>query len=113
MVMDVKSAFRFGDCRRRIYVELPHKDLKHGHVDFVGRLQKAMYGTRVAPQIWATDVQKVMDGLGFVISIFQPSVYYHPSTGRLVVVHVDDFLCSGEDREEEVKYLGLTIRVDI
>ena len=101
---------------------------------FVGLLQKAMYGTRDAPQIWAKEVQKVMEELGFVFSMFQPSVYYHPSKDLIVVVHVDDFLCSGEmkelewlydnlaqkfelkkslimkDSEQEVKYLGRTMR---
>ena len=134
MVMDVKCAFLYGDCRRRIYIELPRQDPKHGAGDLVGRLQKAMYGTRDAPQIWAKEVQKAMEGLGFVISVLQPSVYHHPSKDLLVVVHVDDFLCSGgvkdlewlfdnlsqkfelkrsmimKDREEEVKYLGRTIR---
>ena len=98
VVMDVKSAFLYGDCRRRIYIELPRQDSKHGDAEFVGRLQKAKYGTQDAPQIWAKDVQKVMEGLGIVVSMFQPSVYYHPSKDLLVVVHVDDFLCSGDGR---------------
>ena len=133
MVMDVKCAFLYCVCRRRIYIELPRQDPKHGAADLVGLLQKAMYGTRDAPQIWAKEVQKVMEELGFVISMFQPSVYYHPSKDLIVVVHVDDFLCSGEmkelewlydnlaqkfelkkslimkDSEQEVKYLGRTI----
>ena len=78
--------------------------------------------------------RKVMEGFGFIISMFQPSVFRHPSKDLLVAVHVDDFLCSGEvkdlewlfdnlvqkfelkrsmitkDREEEIKYLGQTIR---
>ena len=110
------------------------QDPKHGAADLVGLLQKAMYGTRDAPQIWAKEVQKVMEELGFVISMFQPSVYCHPSKDLIVVVHLDDFLCSGElkelewlydnlaqkfelkkslimkDSEQEVKYLGRTIR---
>ena len=65
MVMDVKCAFLHGVCRRRIYIELPRQDPKHGAADLVGLLQKAMYGTRDAPQIWAKEVQKVMEGLGF------------------------------------------------
>ena len=75
-----------------------------------------------------------MEGVGFVISMFQPSAYYHPSKDLIVVVHVEDFLCSGvmkelewlydnlaqkfelkksltmKDSEQEVKYLGRTIR---
>ena len=131
MVMDVKCAFLYGVCRRRVYIELPRQDPKHGVADLVGLLQKAMYGTRDAPQIWAKEVQKDMEGLGFVISMFQLSENYHPSKDLIVVVPVDDFLCSGEmkelewlydnlfelkkslimkDSEQEVKYLGRTIK---
>ena len=45
----MKSAFLYGDCRRRIDIELLHQDPKHGDAEFVRRLQKAMYGTRDAP----------------------------------------------------------------
>ena len=63
MVMEVKCAFLCGGCRRRIYIELPRQDPKHGTADLAGLLQKSMYGTRDAPQIWAKEVQKVMEGL--------------------------------------------------
>ena len=115
MVMDVKCAFLYSVCRRRIYIELLRQDPKHGAADLVGLLQKAMYGTRDAPQIWAKEVQKVMEGVGFVISMFQPSVYYHPSKdhrccarGRLLVLRRDEGIgvalrqLGAEVRTEEV-----------
>ena len=71
-----------------------------------------MYGTRDAPQIWAKEVQKVMEGLGFAISMFQPSVY-HPSKDLNVVVHVDDFLCSGEMKELEWLYDNLAQKFEL
>ena len=43
-----------------------------GDAVFVGRFQKARYGIQDA-------VQNVMEGFGFVVSMFQPSVCYHPS----------------------------------
>ena len=113
MVMDVKSAFLYGDCRRRIYIELPRQDPKHGDAEFVGRLQKAVYGSRDAPQIWAKEVQKVMEGLGFVISMFQPSVYRHPSKDLLVVVPVDDFLCSREVKDLEWLFDNLAQKFEL
>ena len=133
VVMDMLCAFLYGVCRRRIYIDLPRQDPKHGASDLVCLLRKSMYGTRDAPLIWAKEVQKVMEEWGFVISKFQPSVYYHPSKDLIVVVRVDDFLCSGEmkklewlhdnlaqkfelkkslimkDSEQEVKYLSRTI----
>ena len=43
-----------------------------GDAVFAGRFLKARYGIRDA-------VQKVMEGFGFVVCMFQPSVCYHPS----------------------------------
>ena len=58
MVMDVKCACLHGVCRCRIFIDLPRQENKHGAADLVGLLQKAMYGTLDAPQIWAKEVQK-------------------------------------------------------
>ena len=48
------------------------QDPKVGDAVFVGRFQKARYGIPDAGQ-------KVMEGFGFVVRMFQPSVCYHPS----------------------------------
>ena len=42
-----------------------------------------------------------METLGFVTGVLQASVYHHPSKDLIVVVRVDDFLCSGEMKELE------------
>ena len=53
-----------------------------------------MYGTRDAPQIWQEEVGKVMRDLGFELSILHSSVFHHRIRNVIVVIHVDDFLCS-------------------
>ena len=65
MVMDVKCAFLYGEIRRNVYIELPHTDPRYGDGTVVGKLKKAMYGTRDAPQIWAQVVQEAMEELGY------------------------------------------------
>ena len=65
----MKSVSLYGDCLRHIFIELPCMDPKLGDAMFAGRFQKAMYGIRDTPQIWAKEVQKVMGGLGFDVSI--------------------------------------------
>merc|ERR1711946_14364 len=92
MVMDVKCAFLYGNIRRNVYIELPHTDPRYGDGTVVGKLRKAMYGSRDAPQIWAQVVQAAMEDMGYKQSVFQPAVYYHPVKDVVVVVHVDDFL---------------------
>ena len=59
-------------------------------------LNRALYGTRDAPQLWGEEVKRKMIAMGFISSTLQPSVYYHKEKDIMVVVHVDDFLASGE-----------------
>ena len=93
MILDVKSAFLYAKTKRRVYIELPARDKQAGGAK-VGLLNKALYGTRDAPQLWAEEVQKVLSELGYVTSRLQPSVYYNQSLDSIIVVHVDDFMIS-------------------
>ena len=112
MLLDVKCAFLYGVMSRRVYIELPRQDPRYGS-GAVGLLQKAMYGTQDAPQIWQNEVRNSMEELGLRVSAFQPSLYYHPERGILVTVHVDDFLCSGRVEDLEWLYDGLRRKYDL
>ena len=90
MVMDVKCAFLYGEIQRSVSFELPHPDPQYGDGTLVGKLKKAMYGRRDAPQIWAEVVRSTLDRLGYKQSVFQPAVYYNLEKDVIVVVHVDD-----------------------
>ena len=72
MAVDVKRAFLYGDIEDNIYIyiyiELPDED-PCKNKGMVGKLLKAMYGTRGAPQVWQRMVDKVMVKLGFKASI--------------------------------------------
>ena len=67
----------------------------------MGRLMKALYGTRDAPQLWAAELKKVMAGLGFTPSLLHPGIFQHNVRGVLVVAHVDDLLMAGPEIELE------------
>ena len=95
MTLDVKSAFLYGAARRTIYIELPSADSQSGGMK-VGILRKALYGTRDAPQIWQHEIRRVLKKVGFRQSVSQPSVYVHDRRDIYLVVHVDDFLISGD-----------------
>ena len=62
VVVDVLGAFLYGKMRTAIYIELPTQDERYGGKNLVGKgkLVKAMYGTRDAPQIWGDLVQETM-----------------------------------------------------
>ena len=98
MILDIKRAFLYGDIEEEIHIELPNEDPMKDR-GYVGRLLKAMYGTRAAPQVWQNTVRRVMIGLGFKPSTSFPCVFFHRERGLRVVTHVDDFLCGGDGRQ--------------
>ena len=116
LVMDVKKAFLYGDIEERLYIELPDEDPKK-KAGYVGRLVKAMYGTRAAPQVWQRVVREFMYDLGFTGSLKYPCVFYHEGMELKVVTHVDDFLCVGPSaslewlREQMEKKFAITSKM--
>ena len=102
MILDIKKAFLYGKIRRKVFIELPAEDKRSNIKDavtgrpmYVGRLLKAMYGTRDAPQVWQAEISGTLEMLGFHQSVGSPCVYYNTGAGVRAVVHVDDFLVTG------------------
>lgn len=81
--------------RRRVYIEFPERDDMAKRGNQMGRLVKAMYGTRDAPQMLSVDVRAVTGRLGYRASVLHASVFYHFEKTVSVVMHVDDVLCVG------------------
>ncbi len=97
MVVDIKRAFLHGLCTRSICIELPGSESEGGK--YVGKLVRALYGTRDAPLAWLTVVKSVMKDMGFSECKVTNGVFTHPERNIRVVVHVDDFLLSGEQHQ--------------
>ena len=95
MVIDVKKAFLYGVINRNVYIELPDEDPESQKGTLVGKLDKAMYGTRDAPAMWQEELERTMTASGFVASVAIPCVYQHPELGVSAVAHVDDILLVG------------------
>ena len=75
MVLDAKCAFLYGSTPRDIYIELPDEDPMSADKDYVGKLLKAMYGTRDAPAVWQEEVRKLLVANGFTQSRINPCVF--------------------------------------
>ena len=101
MVLDVKKAFLYGRIKRTVFIELPPEDPMAADKQYVGRLLKAMYGTRDAPAVWQQEVRQTMAELGFKPCLATPCLYVNEETGVMVVAHVDDMLCTGDEKELE------------
>ena len=96
LVMDVQCVFLYGQIRRRVYIELHRHDPRSADRSLVGILRKAMYGTRDARHIWQEEVGKAMRDLHYL-------VFFHRVCNVVVVIHVEDFLCSS--KMEDLKWL--------
>ena len=69
-------------------------------------LRKALYGTRMASQMWGETVRAVMDSGGMHCLQSVPNAYYLPADGGFEddscsVCHGDDFLAEGSERTLE------------
>ena len=90
--IDVKRAFFHAKCLREVYVDLPEEDYAPG---MCGKLNKAMYGTRDAPQNWEFEYCDFMESLGFSKGKSTPCLFYHEARNLRVVVYGDDFTILG------------------
>ena len=95
MLADVKTALLYGDAMRSRYVELPSEDPLSASGRYVGKLERAMYGTRDAPMIWQDHLRKTLLDMKFKESVTHPGVFQHETRDILPCVHVDDLLCTG------------------
>ena len=113
MIMNVRCALLHGEMRRNVCVELLHTDSRCGDATVVGKLQKLMYGTRDAPQMWAEVVLSNLNSTGYKQRSSQPAVCHHPAKSVIIVVHVDDFSCTGEPVDAEEIYEHLAKQFDL
>lgn len=95
MVLDVKKAFLHGKMERELYIELPVEDPQRDNGQYIGRLVRALYGTRDAPLAWQRVVKKFMIERGFHHSHIAQGIYVHRARDLRIVCHVDDFLVTG------------------
>ena len=95
MLADVKTAFLYGDARRSLNVELPPDDPLSASGRYVGKLERAMYGTRDTPMIWQDHLRETRLDMKFEESVTHPGVFQHETRDVLLRVLVDDLLCTG------------------
>ena len=90
MILDVKTAFLNAPCKRDVYIELPDVDPLSASGLYVGKLEKALYGTRDAPMLWQGTLRAALVSMGFKETITIPGVYCHMSRDIELCAHVDD-----------------------
>ena len=74
-VLDVKRAYFHARALRRVFVQLPPEDHRHGQAGVCGELLMSMYGTRDAAANWEATYSQVLCDAGFKKGYACPCVF--------------------------------------
>ena len=102
MLLEVTASFLNGE--RPPDIEIPRRNLASENPRLVARLVRSLHGTR---HLFASDVCGTLRALGYQETKGGPGVFWHAISGVGLVLHVDDFLVVGEDRDLQDLYLTL------
>ena len=105
MISDVSRAYMYAKCDRELYVEIPEEDkTEEDRInDNVGKVEKAMYGTRPAAQLWQNEYTETLTENEFQVGKATPCIFRHDKRDLTCFVHGDDFVTAG--RQEDLLWL--------
>ena len=89
LLLDIRKAFLYDKISKTVYIELPSEDPMFKGGNMVGKLDKALYGTRDAPAAWQAELEKTMTSCVHSLPVLTPLWKIR------VVGHVDDLMCVG------------------
>ena len=80
-------------------MELCEEMKKPGDEGTCGKLNMSMYGTKAAAQNWQREVQRTMGDMGFEMGRSSSVVFKHGGRKIKTMVHGDDFISSGKEKD--------------
>ena len=80
--------------------------------EYVAKQVRCVYGTRDAGSICEDCCRDCLEGMGFLLGVASPCVFFHPEKNIIVVVHGDDFnaLAVSDDLpwyEDQLKHMWI------
>ena len=96
MFIDIRKAHLNAECTEEEWVELPEEFWRWGRY---ARLRRWLYGMRRAAAEWEDEYARKLEGIGFRRGKAAPTAFYNDKTKVRVVVHGDDFTCTGTRAE--------------
>jgi hypothetical protein len=94
MLIDIKKAHLYAPIEGDVYTDLPPERSAPGKC---AKLKYTLYGMRVAAKNWEKEYSRTMIANGFKQGVANASSFYHEARGVRVVVHGDDFVCTGSE----------------
>jgi len=99
MVNDISRAYFYAPSTSPTFVEICEEDYEDGDEHLCGELQVSMYGTRSAACNWQRCYSDLLVSAGFLKASSNPCVFYHPVRKLRTMVHGDDFVSVGSERQ--------------
>jgi hypothetical protein len=97
--MDVKTSFLNANLEELIHLSIP-QGVGLDQKRFCLRLNKAIYGLKQAPLAWYNRLSSWLVGVGFIISVCDPCVFYCAAPSPIwLFLHVDDIAIFGVEIE--------------
>jgi hypothetical protein len=93
--VDFSNAFVQAKLNEEVHIDLPSGFGDPDIEDTVLKLDRSLYGLVQAPMYWYNHLKKALEGNEFVVSDFDPCMFY--GKGMVILVYVDDCLFFGPD----------------
>src|SRR5215469_16111224 len=130
--IDIKTAYLQGrKMERKVYLKPP----KEANTKKIWKLKKTVYGLKDAAKEWHKSLVEIIQQIGGTKSKLDPSIFYWKEKNKkltgIICAHVDDLLYGGnqefitktirklkdklevgEEKQKEIKYLGIEIHED-
>lgn len=101
---DVSNAFLNGTLDEDVYINAP-EGVKVRSGECL-KLEKALYGLRQAPRVWNSLFERTIRAIGFEVYPIDSCVYANMTRDVFVVLHVDDGLIIGRQKESCTELLA-------
>jgi hypothetical protein len=98
LVVDARKAHLHAPAERLVYVDLPPEVRQPG---MCARLRRCLYGTRDAPARWEAFLASELEKMGFERGKASPCCFRHGTRDLRCIVHGDDFVFAGGDKDLE------------
>ena len=100
-LMDVKTAFPYGNLKEEVYVSQPEGFVDLSKSDYVYILDRALYGLKQAPRAWYEELSTYLLGAGFSKGKIDTTLFVKSEGDdiMLIQIYVDDIIFGSTSRE--------------
>ncbi|MBW0536602.1 hypothetical protein O181_076317 [Austropuccinia psidii MF-1] len=103
---DVETAFLHGKMDADVYViQVKGFEVK-GKENWVWRLNKSLYGTKQAPQMWKEKLTKALSSLKIFSAVSDESLFINEEKTMFLHIHVDNGFLVGESEAEILTFVS-------